>query len=349
MAKCRICNKESRLISSFLSLCLECIRKDFSACFPHIQKAHIQAREQFRLPVSVPQDPGGTRCALCVNSCKIKPEGLGFCGLPLNSRKEASLSYYYDPLPTNCVADWVCEGSKDYGCKNLAVFYNACNFDCLFCQNWHFKESNLKQKISAQDLADKVDERTACICYFGGDPTPQITHSILTSRIARQLHKGKTLRICWETNGSMNPKYLKEMIEISLASGGCIKFDLKSYSESLNISLCGVTNHQTLENFKLASTYINKRPEPPLLVASTPLVPGYVDLFEIEKLAQFISGINPAIPYSLLAFHPQFLMDDLPLTLRSHAQLAKEIALKAGLKNVRIGNINILSDNYNAM
>jgi pyruvate-formate lyase-activating enzyme len=27
-----------------------------------------------------------------------------------------------------------------------------------------------------------VDKKTTCICYFGGDPTPQILHAIKSSK-----------------------------------------------------------------------------------------------------------------------------------------------------------------------
>ena len=83
-----------------------------------------------------------------------------------------------------------------------------------------------------------------------------------------------------------------------------------------------------------------------MLIASTLLIPGYVDIYEVQQLAEFIAGLSPLIPYSLLAFHPQFYMDDLPTTSRSHAQKAKQVAEKAGLKNVRIGNIHLLGDAY---
>jgi pyruvate formate lyase activating enzyme len=244
------------------------------------------------------------------------------------------------------VADWVCAGSSDFGYKNLAVFYQACNFDCSFCQNWHFRESLPGRRIPAEELAGKVDENTSCICFFGGDPTAQLPHSLLASQIAREWNQGKPLRVCWETNGSMNPQFLDRMLEISWESGGCIKFDLKSWSENLNIALCGVTNKQTLENFASAAACFDRRPVPPLLIASTLLVPGYVDLFEVEKLAGFIARLNPSIPYSLLAFHPEFMMKDLPATSVSHAQEAKKVALRAGLKNVRIGNVHLLKETY---
>jgi pyruvate formate lyase activating enzyme len=75
-----------------------------------------------------------------------------------------------------------------------------------------------------------------------------------------------------------------------------------------------------------------------LLTASTLLVPGYVDLEEIHGLARFTALLNPEIPYSLLALYPQFYLTDLPTTPRHLALAARQIALDAGLKNVRWGN-----------
>jgi pyruvate formate lyase activating enzyme len=276
----------------------------------------------------------------------------------------AVLEWYYDYLPTNCVADWVCAGCKgcndqrfsyspsgpEYGYKNLAVFYGACSFNCLYCQNWHFKYLTLKKhpKVCATDLAGHVDEKTSCICYFGGDPGPQIEHALTTSQLAIQSAQetNKIVRICWETNGSVVRKYIKEMAHYSLNSGGCIKFDLKAFTNSLHIALTGAPNKITLRNFEYLGKYIEKRPKPPFLIASTLLVPGYIDVPEVKLISEFISSINENIPYALLAFHPCFRMLDLPQTSKNHALNCKKIAEKMGLKNVKIGNIHLLSNAY---
>jgi pyruvate formate lyase activating enzyme len=144
----------------------------------------------------------------------------------------------------------------------------------------------------------------------------------------------------------MNERLLDEIIEIALESGGCIKFDLKAWTEELNIALCGVSNKRTLENFARASSFIKRRSSPPLLIASTLLIPGYIDEYEIENISKFISSLNRDIPYSLLGFYPCFYMLDLPTTSRSHASRCREVALNSGLKNVYIGNTHLLSDAY---
>jgi pyruvate formate lyase activating enzyme len=274
--------------------------------------------------------------------------------------EKGNVSWYYDALPTNCVADWVCPGGTgagypdfahsqgpEYGYKNLAVFYQACSFDCLFCQNWHYRYSATKEAlVSASKLAGVVDDLTACICYFGGDPTPQLPHAIWASRLALERNKGRILRICWETNGSMNPKLLREVAELSLSSGGCIKFDLKAWSEELHIALCGVSNKRTLENFRLLADYAQRRPSSPFLIASTLLVPGYVDKEEVSQIAAFISSLDPDIPYTLLAFHPEFMMNDLPTTSKRHARECLEEAKARGLRKVRLGNLHLLGNEY---
>jgi pyruvate formate lyase activating enzyme len=258
------------------------------------------------------------------------------------------------------VADWVCAGGSkagypefsyssapEYGYKNLAVFYQACSFNCLFCQNWHFRRDVYsKRKTTSEQLANCVDDRTACICYFGGDPTPQVLHAIETSKQALDRNRGRILRTCWETNGAMNPSFLQKMADLSLRSGGCIKFDLKSYHENLNIALCGVTNKRTLENFKMLAEISRKRPDPPFLIASTLLVPGYVDAREVSRIANFIVSLDKTIPYALLGFHPQFHMSDLPVTSTRHAEECKLAAQNEGLRNVRVGNIHLLGNAY---
>ena len=90
----------------------------------------------------------------------------------------------------------------------------------------------------------------------------------------------------------------------------------------------------------------HNKPSPPFLIASTLLVPGYVGTEEISDIAAFIASLNPEIPYALLAFHPQFMMSDLPPTSKRHAEQALAAAKAQGLRNVRVGNIHLLGHHY---
>jgi pyruvate formate lyase activating enzyme len=225
------------------------------------------------------------------------------------------------------------------------VFFQACSFNCLYCQNWHFRRESLDPAATAVErLVADVDERTACICYFGGDPSPQVPFALKASRLARARTKGRIFRVCWETNGSIHQGLLDRMIGLSLDSGGCVKFDLKAANENLHKALTGTSNRRTLENFSRAGRSVGQRPEPPLLIASTLVVPGYIDEEEVRSIARFIAGVDPGIPYSLLAFYPHFYLSDLPLTSRDLAERCAAAAREAGLRNVRIGNVHLLRE-----
>jgi pyruvate formate lyase activating enzyme len=299
-----------------------------------------------------------------MNACQIGENDIGYCGLRKNqggrltgsSAAKAKFTWYHDPLPTNCVADWVCAGGTgagyptyshcpeaESGYMNLAVFFQACSFNCLFCQNWHFRRDSITSSYNTiEDLLRDVDPQTSCICYFGGDPAPQLPFSIKASRAARDKKQEDILRICWETNGSMNPKLLERMVDLAVSSGGCVKFDLKAWDNNLHMALTGVENQRTIENFTRAAKQIGRRNDPPLLIANTLLVPGYIDVEEVSAIARFIASLDPDIPYSLLAFHPQFYMSDLPLTPKHIAERCLNAVREAGLSNVRIGNIHLL-------
>ncbi|MFQ5881357.1 MAG: radical SAM protein [Candidatus Methylomirabilales bacterium] len=356
MKVCRLCGNRSVTVAKVLGACGECARDRFADAAPFIEQAHAASRRPFQLPERPPQVNGDPICTVCAQNCRFPKGGVGYCGLPHGRRSLAKASWYYDPLPTNCVADFVCPAASgcgypqfayrpgpEFGYRNLAVFYQACSLNCLFCQNWQYRFGPQRSKtISPARLADAVDERTACVCFFGGDPTPQLPHSLEAARLALGRSRHRILRICWETNGNMHPKLLDRTVEIALHSGGCMKFDLKAWSESVHIALTGTSNKRTLENFARVAARITERPEVPLLVASTLLVPGYVDVTEVASIARFIARLNPNIPYSLLAFHPDFLMGDLPTTSWEHMHRCHEAVQEAGLRTVHIGNPHLL-------
>lgn len=307
---------------------------------------------------------------MCGNDCRIGVNKKGFCGLVSNiegrlvrmggTPEKGVLEWYYDALPTNCVAWWLCPGctgagfpkyaykpTAETGYANLAVFYGACSLDCLFCQNWHYRNMSQKSSpsVSAETLAEKADAHVSCICFFGGDPSVQMPHALKASEIAlkkAEIDK-RIMRICWETNGNMRREFADKAALLSFSSGGVVKFDLKAWDDNVHRALCGVSNKQTFENFEtIGSGYFRERLEVPVLTASTLLVPGYLDVMEVENIAHFVADIDPQIPFTLLAFHPHYKMDDLPTTSRKQAYECYRAA-KRYLEKVRIGNIYLLS------
>ena len=371
---CISCRKNPA--SSAIEFCSACIKLGKSNIIEKIKEKHTNVRSEIVKNLGAGgkgKESKKVKCNLCVNQCFLKNDELGFCGLRKNENGKlkriipkdyAIVSYYYDALPTNCVAADFCAGctgagypefsyaenKPEIGYYNLAVFYGACNFNCLFCQNyeWRFNLRNKEPVMHYKELASKVNKATSCICYFGGDPAAQIEHAIKVSKLAieKAREEKRILRICFETNGSMNKAFVKKIAELSLVSGGTIKFDLKAYDENLSLALSGVSNKQTLENFEYLAGFVNERKsfprEPSFLVASTLLVPYYINEEEIERIAKFIASLSREIPYNLLAFYPCFLMNDLPATSKELAEKCYRAAKKY-LKHVRIGNKHLLT------
>lgn len=337
-------------MTAALGVCGDCLRARFAAAQTRVQVVHANSRTEFALPMQPPRTPNGVRCTLCANECLIGEGERGFCNLRTvragklvhlaGTPARGLLHWYRDPLPTNCVADWVCAGHAQRGAHNLAVFYASCTMNCLFCQNWHYREisPHTSPTLSAAELAAVANAQTFCVCYFGGDPASQMPHALAAAKLFAQ----RGVRVCWETNGTMHPKLLDAAVQYSLDTGGCIKFDLKAFDDVLHLALTGISNQRTLENFARAARRFNERPTPPLVIASTLLVPGYVDAAEVGKLARFIASFDPRIPYALLAFAPNFYLSDLPCTSAPHAHQAHAAARAAGLINVHIGNRHLL-------
>ncbi len=360
--QCIGCGRREVKVAQILGLCADCIRKDFDRWQERILSIHKRVREDDGLPALPPRSQDGKRCHFCGNQCVLGEGDVGYCGLRFGEggsikskvgSDRGKVSWYLDALPTNCVADWVCAGGSEagypayshckgpeYGYYNLAVFYEACSFNCLFCQNWHFRYQRGGDH-SPDEVARSINQRVSCVCFFGGDPGPQIVHALSVAEIARK--KNRIMRICWETNGNISPRYLDAMVDVSIKSGGTIKVDLKAWSEPLNIALCGISNKRTIEVVKQLLLLSKKRKDPPLLVISTLLVPGYVDAEEVGAIASFIAGIDRDVPYALLAFAPNYMMSDLATTSFYHAEKCFEAATSAGLRSVRIGNRHLLS------
>ncbi|MFX1559124.1 MAG: radical SAM protein [Promethearchaeota archaeon] len=347
---------EGRIISQSIGICSKCIREGVQSV---AQQTHEMLRERDQLVPAVPTG-GVYTCSDCGNHCKINEGDIGFCNIrTVEDGKvvdrypdEAVVSWYFDPLPTNCVADWVCpvtsERELGFGrkrLKNLAVFYGSCNSDCLFCQNASYRNMMAKgvPRLTPRELANVADEYTPCVCYFGGDPACNPAHSLETSKL---LNEERLVRICYETNGNISKKWLESIASIVADTGGTFKFDIKAVTPAIYQALTGISNSTMLRNFKELSA-LKKEREGEFLVTSILLVPGYIDIPEVRSICRFIAENDPTIPTALLGFYPHHAMRDLPRTSRAHAQVALETAKDEGLTNVRIGNLGLLgSDDY---
>lgn len=327
-----------------IGICAACIRTMQNT--DKLISLHASARTLYGLPGTRPQTLEGKQCRLCAHECSMGEGQSGYCGLrtvrggclrTLVPNRSALVHVYLDPLPTNCCAAWFCPGSHEPGC-NLAVFFYGCNFDCLFCQNASHKQVLTAPVLTDEELFARAGAGgVRCLCFFGGSPEPQFPFAL---RLARRIASGNcgSMHVCWEWNGSGNPRLVEKAAQLSMKTGGIVKFDLKAFHPNLHLALCGTDNQRTLENFSRVAKLTQGTDT---LTATTLLVPYYIDAREVEAIAGFIASIDDTIPYSLLVFHPDYLLRDLPITPRAQAEESLAAARKH-LKRVHVGNLHLL-------
>ncbi|MHA2474823.1 MAG: radical SAM protein [Promethearchaeota archaeon] len=373
MGTCKFCGKTEKSVSEVLQVCRTCILEgDWKKIEPEVLKVHGQIRNLVQLPEKPPKAEKPNiklNCTFCVNECALAEGDVSYCGLrdiqknnnkelPLPTKTKGYIHGYIDPNPTNCCNAWFCPAGTqsgypkysdrkepEFGTFSYAAFLYGCTFNCLFCQNSSHKNFSKRNLFDVDILANQIakNKDITCICFFGGTPEAQLPFSInLSKKIIEKIktaNDNRKFRVCWEWNGSGNPKLIEKCMEIAVNTGGNIKFDLKTFNEKLNIALCGVSNKRTLENFKiLAEKYFGIRGDDmPEMSACTLMVPGYTNKDEVELIAQYISSINTNIPYSLLVFHGDYQMRDLGITPRKQALESLKIAQNF-LGRVHLGN-----------
>jgi len=365
--ECRICGARSRNISESIGVCVSCLREKPEEALKIAERSHRESRARWGLPPEPPRTVGGIRCGLCDADCLIGEGESGYCGLRRNvggrlqslvDSERALLHYYLDAHVTNCCAAWFCpagtgcgypayavKNGPEYGYYNLALFFYGCSFNCLYCQNWSHKRLSDGKLTAADELIEYTlrDFRITCWCWFGGSPEPQLPFAINASRrILEEKPEKRIIRICFEWNGCGAPELVRRAGELAYLSGGNVKFDLKAYTPSVHHALTGRSNERALENFELIyREFYERRSGVPVLNATTLLVPHYVDEIEVAGIAEFIASLDPEIPYSLLIFHPDYLMSDMTITPRKQVERCYQAA-KKHLKRVNIGNIALL-------
>lgn len=138
-----------------------------------------------------------------------------------------------------------------------------------------------------------------------------------------------------ETNGyGLTPKNLEV-----LASGGIDSFwlDIKAYDENVYRRLCGTTNKWILEAPKLIVDMGF------VLEVLTLYIPGWVELDQIAKIAELIAEVDKSIPFTILAFFPEYKLRDVRPPTLYEMIAAYHVAKRAGLENIKLGNVSVFA------
>jgi len=218
--------------------------------------------------------------------------------------------------------------------RSLSFGTIGCNLLCRFCQNWHISkpsdESALDPEPVTPDQIVAAAQRTgsASISYTYNEPIVSYEFTLDCAAAAREAG----LRNVAVTAGYIEPEPRAAFFGLMDAAN----IDLKSFRESFYRRLCGVHLQPVLDTIEYVHGLDTCWLELTMLI-----IPGENDSArEIRELSEWVlTRLGPDVPLHFSAFHPNYRMDDRPVTPLETLREARRIAKEVGLRHVYTGNV----------
>jgi pyruvate formate lyase activating enzyme len=301
------------------------------------------------------------QCKLCPNECLLEPEDRGHCRDRVHKDGKLYTLAYADPCALH--VDPIEKKPLLHFLPGTTVFSLAaagCGFRCLNCQNWDISQRKPEEtkdprgapmRLSARQLpslgADDVDrlsvlpedvvdaaEHFSCpsIAYTYSEPTVWFEYMTDIARAAR----AKRIKNCWITCGYIQEEPLLELCTLIDAAN----VNLKSFDEEIYRDL----NTGKLE--PILATLKTLRRQRVWFEVTNLVVPTYTDKPEmIRRMCDWLlANIGPDYPLHFSRFHPAHKLTHLPPTPVDTLLEARDIARRAGLNFVYVGNCPEVSD-----
>jgi len=277
--------------------------------------------------------PKGLKCQLCPNECKIKPDEEADCRTRINvDGKLYCIAYgnpcavHVDPIEKKPLYHFYPTS------KAFSIATAGCNLACLNCQNWEISQTSPQKTRNYDLMPEKVVEQCleyGCksIAYTYSEPIAFYEYTLDTAKIARQ----KGVKNIIVSAGYIHEKPLREWCKYIDAAN----IDLKSFSNETYEMLNAGTLEPVLNTLKIL------KEEGVWLEITNLIVPSWTDdLDVIKEMCEWLSenGFKDS-PLHFSRFHPQYQLTNLPATPVSTLEKARDIAIKAGINYVYIGNV----------
>lgn len=238
-------------------------------------------------------------CPVCFHHCRLSEGQTGLCRARRNEDGNIKCINYgkltslaLDPVEKKPLARFF------PGAKVLSAGSFGCNMDCPFCQNESIscagEQSADWEYIRPEELVSKAEElrKHGNIGLAFTYNEPLISYEYV--RDAARLAKGMGMKNIIVTNGA----FCGETLEAVLPYTDAFNIDLKGFSREWYEKLGG-----DLETVKTFICGAAKRAHVEL---TTLIVPGGNDSeAEMRAAAEWIAGIDPAIPLHITRFFPR--------------------------------------------
>jgi pyruvate formate lyase activating enzyme len=178
---------------------------------------------------------------------------------------------------------------------------SGCNFKCRGC--FSSARDPIGEPMTVERLLDFIENSTRIYnrntplekaVITGGEPT--LDRDFLLDLVRELKMRVGLKHISLSTNGYLlDSSYVKGLKAAGL---DVVKLDIKAYTNSVHKWYTGLSNRPVLNAVRyLCECKLDFRVE-------TVLMPGVVDIAEIERIAYFLAQIDPQIRYKVVKFTP---------------------------------------------
>ncbi|NVM53170.1 MAG: radical SAM protein [Candidatus Helarchaeota archaeon] len=169
------------------------------------------------------------------------------------------------------------------------------------------------------------------VAFTGGDIACVSDFYAQTTRKIKE--RCTNMHVLLETNGyGLTPSNLDLLADAGLDS---YWLDVKAYDEDCYKKLCGTTNKWILE---LPGEIKDRGFELEILSL---FIPNWVELDQLEKIFHLVAQVDVNIPFTILAFFPQYKLRDTRRPTMLEMLQAYYLAKDIGLKRIRVGNLGV--------
>lgn len=277
--------------------------------------------------------PRGVKCLICPNECTLKDGELSDCRNRIaRGGKLYTMAYgnpcsvNVDPVEKKPLLHFLPES------RTFSIATAGCNFACLNCQNWEISQvspTETRNQDAPPEAVVDAAARMGCrsIAYTYSEPITFFEYMRDTAARA----KGRGLKNIMVSNGSINTGPLLELCQVIDAAN----IDLKSFDPNVHLRLTGGKVEPVLATLK------TMKEQGVWLEITNLVVPGWTDDFGmIADMCGWLAKEGFAgVPLHFSRFQPLYKLTRLPPTPVATLTKAKEIAVRAGLKFVYIGNV----------
>ena len=279
------------------------------------------------------KEGGLVQCHLCAFNCLIGRGKIGRCRVRKNIEGKL-YSLVYDKINTKIVNPIEKKPLYHFavGSNCFSISTVGCNWQCKFCCNWQISAAKEieGEKITPQEIVRIAQKSNSQgLSYTFTEPTIFYELSYETAEIAHQ----QGLYNTWVTNGYTNPPAIKKIapyldaVTVDFKGSGEKGF-LKKFA---NVPSAGPIYCALLE-------YKKQKVHTEITDLIVPKIGD--DETSLRKMIKWIKRyLGEETPIHFLRFFPTYEVLDLPATPIETLEKAYELAKKAGMKYVYLGNV----------